>query len=246
MHSYDALTYYTRVQATVGVGTVLIWDFGVAYTGGGGGGGGHSFPCAANVAESTVLGGTPHYPLHWITTFSESAFSFFFLRGGHTPLSRATTLSEQQEVLCCSCNFWMEQGAEDQEPTRPGPNRPMAEGGYRRHRCQSQKSRPPDGMGTTAQGNGSTCSECRGLPCALGCPGSTMAAYSCSIDGTRSPASNEFFPRRPYLIPFSFPLCTGTEFKPRKTTGQPIHGGGGAGGPPPPTPTPSEAMVGGR
>ena len=27
---------YARVQATVGVGTVLIWDFGVAYTGGGG------------------------------------------------------------------------------------------------------------------------------------------------------------------------------------------------------------------
>ena len=27
---------YARVQATVGVGTVLIWDFGVAYTRGGG------------------------------------------------------------------------------------------------------------------------------------------------------------------------------------------------------------------
>ena len=27
---------YARVQATVGVGTVLIWDFGVAYTNGGG------------------------------------------------------------------------------------------------------------------------------------------------------------------------------------------------------------------
>ena len=27
---------YARVQATVGVGTVLIWDFGVAYTKGGG------------------------------------------------------------------------------------------------------------------------------------------------------------------------------------------------------------------
>ena len=29
---------YARVQATVGVGTVLIWDFGVAYTRGGGAG----------------------------------------------------------------------------------------------------------------------------------------------------------------------------------------------------------------
>ena len=28
---------YARVQATVGVGTVLIWDFGIAYTRGGGG-----------------------------------------------------------------------------------------------------------------------------------------------------------------------------------------------------------------
>ena len=47
MHSYYALTYvcvgsymcrarsYARVQATVGIGTVLIWDFGVAYTRGG-------------------------------------------------------------------------------------------------------------------------------------------------------------------------------------------------------------------
>ena len=48
MHSYYALTYVcvgscmcraqARVQATVGVGTVLIWDFGVAYTRGGGSG----------------------------------------------------------------------------------------------------------------------------------------------------------------------------------------------------------------
>ena len=47
MHSYYALIYlcvgscicrasYARVQATLGVGTVLIWDFGVAYTRGGG------------------------------------------------------------------------------------------------------------------------------------------------------------------------------------------------------------------
>ena len=48
MHSYYALTYVcvgscrchaqaTSVPKLVGVGTVLIWDFGVAYTGGGGG-----------------------------------------------------------------------------------------------------------------------------------------------------------------------------------------------------------------
>ena len=35
---YVSRASYACVQATVGVGTVLIWDFGVAYTRGGGGG----------------------------------------------------------------------------------------------------------------------------------------------------------------------------------------------------------------
>ena len=46
---YVSRASYARVQATIGVGTVLIWYFGVAYTRGGGGGwylSTHGDPCS--------------------------------------------------------------------------------------------------------------------------------------------------------------------------------------------------------